>query len=156
MNEEIYFKRITSQTVLEVCNLSHTLSKKQRQCVADNSASIAQAHFSETAWFRAIYLNGAPIGFIMLDGFHSNDFIDISEAFLWRFMIAKPYQGKGYGKKAIALLLEYLRANGFKKLSLSCEPLSMNEESPENFYKKLGFISTGEIEDGEMIMIMAL
>ena len=45
----IHFERITAKTVLPICELSATLTPKQRVMVADNALSIAQAHFSESA-----------------------------------------------------------------------------------------------------------
>ncbi|UUO11444.1 hypothetical protein LQZ44_00335 [Alcaligenes nematophilus] len=62
----VSFRRINSQTVYEVCELSETLSPAQRSMIADNGTSIAEAHFSENAWFRAIYANDTLVGFIML------------------------------------------------------------------------------------------
>jgi diamine N-acetyltransferase len=65
-NPDIHFKRITAQTVISICQLSETLPPVQRQMVTDNATSIAQAHFSENCWLRAIYADETPIGFIML------------------------------------------------------------------------------------------
>lgn len=62
----IHFERITARTVLQICKLSETLTASQRNMVTDNAVSIAQAHFSENAWFRAVYADDTPIGFIML------------------------------------------------------------------------------------------
>jgi hypothetical protein len=62
----IHFQRISARTVREICALSETLSPQQRKMVADNAFSIAQAHFSENAWFRAIYADKVPDGFMMM------------------------------------------------------------------------------------------
>ena len=62
----VHFERITAQTVLEICKMSETLSDEQRESVADNALSIAQAHFSDNVWMRAIYADQTPVGFIML------------------------------------------------------------------------------------------
>ena len=53
----ITLREITADTVREICNLATT----QRQFVAPNAISIAQAHFSEYAWFRAIYADDNPV-----------------------------------------------------------------------------------------------
>jgi diamine N-acetyltransferase len=37
----VHFKRITADTVLEVCRLSDSLTPAQRRMVADNAVSIA-------------------------------------------------------------------------------------------------------------------
>jgi len=62
---QIHFERIRADSVLDICGLSESLPGEQRDAVADNALSIAQAHFSETAWMRAIYLGDTPIEFIM-------------------------------------------------------------------------------------------
>ncbi len=145
---DIHFRRITAQTVRQVCRLSETLTAQQRDMVADNALSIAQAHFSDNAWMRAIYVDDTPIGFIMTHtGSDDDDGIDCAGVFLWRFMIAGPFQGKGYGRKAMELLLDHLRAEGATELYTSC---GQGEGSPEGFYKKLGFVPTGEYYDDEV------
>ncbi len=62
---DIHFMRITAATWSQICDLSETLSPDQRRMVTDNVRSIAEAHFSESAWMRAIYADQTPIGFIM-------------------------------------------------------------------------------------------
>ena len=103
-NAEVSLREITSETVVQICRLSDTLSEREQKMVAPNAISIAQAHFSDKAWFRAIYADEMAVGFIMLYEDSENP-----EYFLWRLMIAGPYQGKGYGRKAIELLVEYVK-----------------------------------------------
>jgi diamine N-acetyltransferase len=139
---DIHFKRITAQTVVQVCRLSETLTSQQRLMVHDNALSIAQAHFSESAWMRAIYADETLIGFVLLHtGSDYEDGIDCPGVFLWRFMIARPFQGKGYGRQALLRLLAHLRAQGVTELYTSC---GLGEESPIEFYQGLGFVPTGE------------
>jgi diamine N-acetyltransferase len=59
--------------------------------VAANSVSIAEAYFEPCAWFRAIYADETPIGFVMLHAEPENE-----EYFLWRFMLDAAYQRQGY------------------------------------------------------------
>jgi diamine N-acetyltransferase len=150
----IHFERITAQTVLEICKMSETLPEKQRDSVADNALSIAQAHFSENVWMRAIYADQTPVGFIMLHlGSDWADGIDCPGVFLWRLMIAQPYQGLGYGKKAIAKLVEHLRALGIPELYTS---YSAAEGGPGEFYRKLGFVPTGDYYGDEPEVVLKL
>lgn len=138
---DIHFMRITCTTMNQICDLSETLSPTQRRMVADNVRSIAEAHFSPSAWMRAVYADDTPIGFIMTHiGSDYEDGIDCPGVFLWRFMIAGPYQGKGYGKLALEKLIQHLKAMGIPLLYTSC---GQGEGSPEDFYKKLGFTPTG-------------
>lgn len=148
---EVSLRRISAQTVSDVCELSETLSEAQRNKVADNGTSIAEAHFSENAWFRAVYADDTPIGFVMLHIGADYDVIDCPGAFLWRFMISGPYQGMGFGQKAIALVVRDLRGRGFTELFTS---YGLGEASPEGFYKRLGFITTGETYDDEVEAVL--
>ena len=59
----VTLREIDADTVRTICELS--VSDDQRKFVAPNAVSIAQAHFSECAWFRAVYADASPVG---LDG----------------------------------------------------------------------------------------
>ena len=84
---------IRAETLNQICGLSDTLSEQQRGDVASNVHSIAEAYVSESAWMRAMYADDVPIGFIMThSGSDYEDGIDCPGVFLWRFMIAGPYQ----------------------------------------------------------------
>jgi diamine N-acetyltransferase len=151
---DIHFVRITAKTVGAICRLSETLSPAQRKMVTDNAHSIAEAHFSEQAWMRAIYADQTPIGFIMLHiGSDYDDGIDCPGVFLWRFMIAGPYQGKGYGKIAMEKLIRHLESLGVPVLYTSC---GLGEASPEGFYRGLGFIPTGDYYDDQPELVLRL
>ena len=142
MNTNVHFVQLSAKNVLEICKMSETLPGEQRQAVADNALSIAQGHCSSNAWMRAIYQDSTPVGFIMLHlGSDWEDGIDCPGVFLWRFMIARPYQGRGLGKAAIELLISHLRALGIPKLYTSCH---LESGSPRGFYDRLGFKPTGE------------
>lgn len=151
---DIHFMRITVTTMNQICDLSETLSPAQRTMVADNVRSIAEAHFSESVWMRAIYADETPIGFIMTHtGSDYEDGIDCPGVFLWRFMIAGPYQGKGYGRRALEKLILHLKAMGVPQLYTSC---GQGEGSPEGFYRKLGFTPTGGHYDHEIELVLRL
>jgi diamine N-acetyltransferase len=118
--------------------------------VAPNTVSLAQAHFyPETAWFRAIYADETAVGFVML-----SDEPRKPEYFLWRFMIAAEYQGLGFGKQAIQLLIAHVKTRPqATELLTSYVP---GEGSPGTFYHKLGFVDTGEVEDDENVTRLEL
>lgn len=143
----VSLREITQETVNSILNLHVT--KEQEQFVASNAVSIAQAHFSEDAWFRAIYADETPVGFLML-----SDQPDKGEYFLWRFMADAQHQGKGYGRCALELLIEHVKTRpNAKELFLSHVP---GPGSPEDFYRKLGFEHTGEKTGEELIMKLTL
>ena len=143
----VTLKEITKDTVRTICNLK--VSEPQEQFVAPNAVSIAQAYYHETAWFRAIYADDTPVGFLML----YKD-IEKPEYFLWRMMIDERYQRMGFGFKAMLLLIEIVKdLPEAAELLTSCVP---GEGSPEEFYNKLGFCRTGEMEDDEVVMRLPL
>ena len=140
-------REVTQETVNSILNLRVT--KEQEQFVASNAVSIAEAYFSEDAWFRAIYADETPVGFLML-----SDQPDKGEYFLWRFMVDVQHQGKGYGSRALELLIDHVKTQpNAKELFLSHVP---GTGSPESFYCKLGFEHTGEQVGEELVMKLTL
>ncbi|MBT3714394.1 MAG: GNAT family N-acetyltransferase [Anaerolineae bacterium] len=141
---EVSLREVTRDNLDEVLRLK--VAEAQRKFVAPNSTSIAQAHFyPEEAWFRAIYADETPVGFLML-----SDDAKKAEYFLWRLMVDNKYQGMSFGRRAIELLVTHVKTRpNATKLLTSCVP---GEGSPFNFYKSLGFEPTGEVDDGEDVM----
>jgi diamine N-acetyltransferase len=153
MTENITLREITSETVRAVCDLSLTMSAQQRKMVADNAVSIAEAHFCRQAWFRAIYAGETLVGFVMLYIGDGSEEAEEAGVYLWRLMIAGPHQGRGYGKKALQLVLSHLKTQCVNQLKTSyvvCE-----DGGALGFYEKLGFLPTGTIgDDGEAGLLL--
>ncbi|WP_245863965.1 GNAT family N-acetyltransferase [Paenibacillus donghaensis] len=73
---------------------------------------------------------------------------------LCRFMIDRKFQGKGYGKQALSLIIEEMKNRfGCKEIHLSTGP---ENTRGKHIYENLGFVSTGEIEDDEEIYVLKL
>ncbi len=83
--------KVTADNFSEICLLSHTLSEAQRNMVADN-AYYGGSPVSDCAWYRGIYADDVPVGFIMLHSGLDDDELEYNGIMLWRFMIAEPYQ----------------------------------------------------------------
>jgi diamine N-acetyltransferase len=145
---QVTLREITAQTVREICRLETT--EDQRQFVAPNAASIAQAYFEPRAWFRAVYAGERPVGFVMI-----LDDPEGPEYFLWRLMIAASEQGNGYGRRAIELLVDHVRGrSGATELKTSCVPASNG--GPEPFYVGIGFEPTGVVYEREIELRLPL
>ncbi len=155
---KVNLREITINDVRAVCMLDVGLG--QDGLVAPNAVSIAQAHFSPGAWFRAIYADDLPVGFAMMEDSSQvlNQEPELYEGAryvsLWRFMIDHRYQGLGLGAQAIQLLIAQARSRpAAKNMLLSFVP---KENNPEAFYQRFGFTRTGEEDDGEIIMRLTL
>lgn len=146
---KVSLREISAETVREICNLSDTLTPPRKYMVAPNAVSIAQAYFEPKAWFRAIYADDTPVGFVML-----YDDPEEQEYFLWRYMIAGQHHGKGFGRRGIELLSDYVRTRpGATVLETSC---GQGPGSPEGFYRKLGFVRNGKVLGHEAGLSLAL
>jgi len=145
--DTIVLKEITQENYREILKLR--VADTQKQFVASNAVSLAQAHFHPEAWCRGIYAGERAVGFAMLE-------IDTDkpEYYLWRFMVDVHHQRKGYGKQAMELLIAHVKTlPKATEFLLSYVPA---EGSPRKFYHKLGFEDTGKVENGENIMRLTL
>ena len=138
-------------------------SEEQKNYVARNIYSLAEAYVALTngdciPMPYAIYNNDIMVGFIMLsyNEADENDDDDENAYQVWRLMIDKQYQGKGYGKETMAKALELIRTFPYGEASvvfLSYEPENL---VARKFYASFGFVETGEVDDGELVAILAL
>ena len=136
---------ITKETVRAIIGLE--VAESQRDFVAPNSVSIAQAHFEPKAWFRAIYSGEDPVGFVMV--FEDPD---KPEYFLWRYMIDAGHQGKGFGRAALEQVIE--RVRGLPNATGLLTSYVPGEGSPGDFYHLMGFVDNGEEEHGELFTVL--
>jgi len=150
----VTLREVTAKTVRDVCNLN--VSAEQQHFVAPNAVSIAQAYFEPAAWFRAVYADETPVGFAML---YDPTRTSTPEAgpdtcFLWRFMIDRQHQRRGYGAAALDLLVAHSRTlAGVTKMKTSYVPKPGNA-SP--LYERAGFRATGEVDEGEHVLELQL
>ena len=143
----VSLREVTRETLSSVLRLD--VAEDQKRFVASNAVSIAQAHFYDTAWFRAIYLGETPVGFVML-----NEEPEKPEYSLWRLMIAAPYQRQGIGLAAMRLVIEHVRTRPDAKELLVSHV--RGDGSPGPFYAGLGFEYTGAEDEGELVMRLRL
>jgi len=141
----VQLREITKDTVRAIVTLDAGDNRTQ---VAPNAVSIAQAYFQKEAWFRAIYADCAPIGFVMLYDPTLVERPEEPEFFLWRLMIDQAHQGKGYGRDAVQALFDHVRTRpGARRLLVSHVK---SADRLARFYQSLGFRYTGREVDGEL------
>ncbi len=152
---EITLKEISLENLRDVSKLTETLTLDQQQCVAPNAFSIAEGLLTGAdAWFKAVCLGETPIGFVMVHtGTDDWDPDEYPGVYLWRFMIAGPYQHKGYGTQVLDMLVSKFREEERKVMYTSCV---MGSSSPYDFYISYGFTDTLEQEEGEQVLKLIL
>ena len=127
--------------------------REDQPFVATNKVSLRQAEetnaeYPGVARPFGIYADGRLVGFCMF-AVNPEDEDEDDRYYLWRFMIDREEQGKGYGQAALAEIIRYFRELGADRLLLSTEP---ENERGLHIYHKAGFRETGCIDDGEAIL----
>jgi diamine N-acetyltransferase len=150
MARKISLKDVTADNWEAVADLE--LDSAQEDLVASNLYSIAESHYDPDARPRAIYAGKRVVGFLMYDVQRTKG--KLREASIYRFMIDRKHQGKGYGRAALNKALEEIRAiPHVKRISISYMP-----ENPVAgpFYASFGFKEVGRDRDGEVIAKLKL
>ena len=152
---KVSLREISASTVRAVTDLR--VAPEQEGYVASNAVSIAQAYFHrEEAWFRSIHAEDLLIGFVMLRDATLLPPLPVpAQLSLWRFMIDRRYQGVGFGRKALELVVEHARTRpGIASLETS---YVVGPHGPVAFYLSFGFRHTGETKpNGEVVIALEL
>ena len=108
-----------------------------------NVMSLAEAYvFGSGSQVLAIYDGKTMVGAL----FYVPEVKD-GKAWLTRLMIDQRYQGKGYGRTAMEMLIRRVRREGAKRLGLSYEP---HNKPAEALYRNLGF-KPGRKASGQIV-----
>ncbi|MGH2535205.1 MAG: GNAT family N-acetyltransferase [Thermomicrobiales bacterium] len=117
-----------------VANLS--VRDDQAKFITPNVWSIAESKFHDALQPTAIYANHAAVGFLM----YARD-PEEGNYWLYRLMIDREHQGRGYGEAAVALLINQLkRLPGCTELNVGYHHDNL---TAERLYLRLGFQKTG-------------
>jgi len=149
--EEIDYSRmtvkledITHKNFLAYCNLK--VAPHQKEFVAENVLSMAEANFSKSAWLKGIVADNTPVGFIML-----SKNVSQQKYILWRFMVDEHWQNRGIGRKAFDLLLKEVAVfQGAYELRASYVP---GKGAPKEFFVKMKFVHTGQKIGEEVCLV---
>ena len=155
-NKNVRLEKVNTKNFDDLIDLSPFES--QYNFVAGNTYSLAEA-YANTAEGRyaqpfGIYAGETPVGFLMIGYDISED--DDLERFplsagsylIWRFMIDKNHQNRGYGKQAMKLALDFIRTRPCGKAEycwLSYEP---ENEIARKLYRSFGFAEEPEMPEG--------
>ena len=163
----IHLEKIDAKHLWDIIELK--VAKAQKTFVAPNDISILEAYTAIgtdcTAFPFGIYRDNKPVGFLMI-GFNEAAMYELYDEeppaalkknySLWRLMIDKRYQKKGYGREAVRLALDFIRTWPCGKAEY-CE-LSYEPENTvaRDLYHSFGFEENGEMDGEEIIALLKL
>ena len=156
-------KKINRNNVAEILKLE--VLDSQKSFVATNNSSIIEAYIAITennhVFTFGIYNDDTPIGFLMIGYDVNSDAEDAPKIAkgnynIWRLMIDKKFQGKGFGKKAMDLALEFI--NTFPCGTAKYCWLSYESDNgvARQLYKSVGFVEIDEKDGEEIVAILEL
>lgn len=141
----ILLREITKENFWDCIELS--VNEEQNNFVASNAVSIAQSKVQPECIPLAVYDDDLMIGFVMycIDE-------DDGEYWIYRIMIDKKYQSRGYGKKALSKLLEIIKEDKTHNKIF----LGVHKENAYavKLYRSFGFDFTGQVFGKEDIMVL--
>ena len=134
----IHLKEVTKENIDEVLELS--VREDQKSFVSTTAESLAQAYaYKETAFPFAVYNDEEMVGFIMMGYYEAKHYYT-----LWKFLIDKNHQHKGYGRKALELGISFMKDKfDIKEIYTGVAP---GNSVAKSLYSSVGFKDTGLIE----------
>ena len=156
-------KKINRNNVGEILKLE--VFDNQKSFVATNNSSIIEAYIAITenndVFTFGIYKEDKPIGFLMI-GFDVNSDDEGAPRIangnynIWRLMIDKKFQGKGFGRKAMDLALELINTFPCGTAKYCWLSYESDNDVARQLYKSVDFVETDEKDGEEIVAIMKL
>ena len=128
------------------------VNENQRNLVASVAQSFADALFPPAdyengpplPWIRGVLRNSEPAAFIMCADPTERQ----KDPWLWRLLVDKSHQRCGIGKFAVKSVLARYREMGCARVLVCWAPI---EGNAGDFYRKIGFVETGEKMGEEIV-----
>lgn len=144
----VQLKPVTKDNLEEVLALQ--TFEHQQSFVSSPAVALSQAYvYGDTAFPFAVYDGEAPVGFIMMGYYEAKQYYT-----LWKFLIDKKYQHKGYGREALRLGIAFLQ-DRFRAKEVYTGVLPDNTAA-RSLYRSAGFAETGLVENGMIEMRLQL
>ena len=156
-------KKINRNNIAEILKLE--VFDNQKSFVATNNSSIIEAYIAITennhVFTFGIYKDETPIGFLMI-GYDVNSDDEGAPKIakgnynIWRLMIDKKFQGKGFGKKTMDLALEFIYTFPCGTAKYCWLSYESDNDVARQLYKSVGFVETDEKDCEEIVAILEL
>jgi diamine N-acetyltransferase len=144
---KITLKEITRDNWKQCIALN--VGPEQQSWVASNLFSLVEAKFEPDCIPLAVYSGETMVGFTM----YARD-PDDGSYWIARLMVDQQFQGHGYSRAAMQELIRQLKeVPDCTEINISFDP---ENYIAERLYGSLGFQHTGLIEDGEVVLRLAV
>ena len=158
----IRFRDIINENVADICSLQ--VFDYQKNFVASNLFSLAEAFACRNEDIFAmpfgIYDEDTLIGFVMIGYGATSDpeepAIADGNYILWRLMVDKKYQGKGYVKIILDEIIRYIKTFPAGEADYVWLSYEKGNEHAKKIYNKYGFIENGELCGEEIVAVYSL
>ena len=140
----VRLERVNGGNIYDIIELE--VHESQRKFVSDNKMSIVDAYGAMTGGGNAfpfgIYDDDSPVGFLMI-GFDVDDYwedypqVAVGSYNIWRLMIDRRYQGRGYGKKLLLWAINHIRSYTEKPITLT---VAQWNRRAVQLYESAGFV----------------
>ena len=138
----VALRPITEANFIDAFNLR--LAPGQERFVSHPVRSLAQAYvYRDQCQPFGIYAGDRMVGYVMV--IYDDD---VPEYDIWHMMIDESAQGRGYGREALARVLDYIQTKPFGdsgRVALTC---NRDNAIARKLYEDMGFTATGS-EDGD-------
>ena len=156
----IQLKEIDHNNWIQCIELEVT--EEQRQYVNPNIFSLAETFVHSDAnkkdadeYYRcipfAIYSDDKMIGFALITYEKESDYDNKPIYELYRVMVDKRYQGKGYGKEAVKSLLEYIKTFPYGEVENIYVEWHPDNIASAKLFQSYGFKVVGTEDDGAIV-----
>ena len=165
--DQLHLEKITYLNWHDVEDLR--LAKEQKCYLPDNVSNLALAGVIREAGFQVftfgIYRGEKPVGFTMIGydiPYDPDDDLNVkyrftrSSYYIWRFMIDKRYQGRGYGREAMQLILDFIKTGPCRKAEFAWISYSPENTVARRLYASFGFKEVPEANNPENEEILAV
>lgn len=158
----VSLRKINEKNVWKLLALE--VFEEQKDFVASNTVSLVEAYITLAEGGHVmpfgIYDGETPVGFVMLgygdEPDSGNPPIAEDNYCLWRLMIDRAHQKKGYGRQAVRLALEYIRTFPCGKAEACWVSFEPENRVAAELYHSFGFRENGDTCDGESVAVLKL
>ena len=135
----VQLKPVTKENLDAVLELQ--VEDRQKGYVSTTAESLAQAYvYSDTAYPFAVYSDPEIVGFIMMGYYREKAYYT-----LWKLLIDRKYQHRGYGRKALELGIAFLKERfGVTEIYTGVAP---GNAVAKGLYLSMGFEEAGLTEN---------